>query len=50
MVRVAANEHAMARCMVTRPADEVYEVGGSLYTLTERPGRNDIVRRTYDVQ
>ena len=50
LVRVVANEHALGRCMVTRPADEVYEVGGSLYTLTERPGRNDIVRRTYDVQ
>ena len=50
LVRVAANEHAMARCMVTRPADEVYEVGGSLYILTERPGRSNVVRRTYDVQ
>jgi len=50
VVRVAANDHALARCPVTLPADELYEVGGSLFALTERLGRAGATRRTYDIE
>jgi len=51
LVRVAANTHALARRQVVLSADDLYEVGGSLYTIAERPARGDgEVRRTYEVQ
>ena len=50
LVRVAANSHALERRPVTRSGDDLFEVGGSLLTYTERPGREGAERRTYEVQ
>ena len=50
VAHVAANDHAMTRVPATLPADGLYEVGGSLYSVAERPGRKGAVRQTIQME
>ena len=50
VAHVAANDHAMTRVPATLPADGLYEVGGSLYSVAERPGRKGAVRQTIQLE
>jgi len=50
LAHVAANDHAMTRVPATLPADGLYEVGGSLYSVAERPGRKGVVRQTIQLE
>ena len=50
VAHVTANDHAMTRAPATLPADGLFEIGGSLYSIVERPGRAGRVSQTIQIE